>query len=79
MWQALLEEGTIAHGFTNKLIKMYYFYKFVFKVFHEHYFKDKYLFYRFTLNDNFAVTTKNVNDRKILEEPLQETILLLGY
>ena len=61
MWQALLEEGTIAH------------------VFHEHYFKDKYLFYRFTLNDNFAVTTKNVNDRKILEEPLQETILLLGY
>ena len=49
-----------------------------FLVFREHCFKDKYLFYRFSLNDNFSVTTKNFSDRKMLEEQLQETILLLG-
>jgi hypothetical protein len=50
----------------------------LFLVYREHCFKDKYLFYRFTLNDNFPVAMKNTNERKLLEEQLQETILLLG-
>ncbi len=82
MWQALLEEGTISHGkfhylsktFKKKCVKIYIF----FSVFREHYFKDKYLFYRFTLNDDkFNAMRKNSIEKKTLEEQLQESIMLL--
>jgi Rap guanine nucleotide exchange factor 4 len=57
MWQALLEEGAIAH------------------VYQEHYFKDKYLFYRFMINDDWKLlTNKNIN----WDEYLKETIILLA-
>jgi hypothetical protein len=44
----------------------------------EHCFKDKYLFYRFTMNDFSVPIKNNINERKLLEEQLQDTILLLG-
>ena len=80
MWQALLEEGTISHG---KLKSMNLGENFLSKflclpVFREHYFKDKYLFYRFTLNDDkFNAMRKNSIEKKTLEEQLQESIMLL--
>jgi Rap guanine nucleotide exchange factor 4 len=60
MWQALLEEGTIAH--VNR----------------DHCFKDKYLFYRFTINDDWILSKKVTPKNKSWEDQLQDTILLLA-
>lgn len=80
MWQALLEEGTIEHGISFKLITVAFDSQTVsktklVKVYREHYFKDKYLFYRFTIDENwFSVSNL---ERKLWEDQIQDTISLL--
>lgn len=44
----------------------------------EHYFKDKYLFYRFTIKEKNWIDSRNINDKKTWEDQLQETIILLS-
>lgn len=45
----------------------------------EHYFKDKYLFYRFTIKDKHVYEARNAFDHaKSWEDQLQDTILLLS-
>lgn len=45
---------------------------------HEHQFKDKYLFYRFTTDDQGTGVTPSAADRKACEEQLQDTLLMLA-
>ncbi len=60
MWQALLEEGAIAH------------------VSQEHYFKDKYLFYRFSGDENGTLIRSDISvDQTECEEQLNDVILTL--
>lgn len=77
MWQALLEEGAIAHG-TNNCFRTNRFTHSMGLVSQEHYFKDKYLFYRFCGDENGTLVQPNIpvepNDN---DELLNAVILTL--
>ncbi|CAF0947101.1 unnamed protein product [Rotaria sordida] len=60
MWQALLEEGAIAH------------------VSQEHYFKDKYLFYRFSGDEDRTLIRPSNVEQNQCEQQLADVILTLA-
>jgi Rap guanine nucleotide exchange factor 4 len=79
MWQSLLEEGAIAHGrekfylFTNLI-----FFWFI-EVSQEHYFKDKYLFYRFSGDEDGTLRRPDSEiEQNECEEQLNDVILTLA-
>ena len=45
---------------------------------HEHQFKDKYLFYRFTADDQGVGVTPSAADRRECEEELQDSLRTLA-
>jgi Rap guanine nucleotide exchange factor 4 len=78
MWQALLEEGAIVHGIASFIHKYkYYFYLFIL-VSQEHYFKDKYLFYRFSGDEDGTLTRPSITEQNECEEQLNDVVLTLA-
>lgn len=79
MWQALLEEGAIAHG-----TRTCFFFKKIFFIFRlslvsqEHYFKDKYLFYRFSGDENGTLIRPDISLENESDEQLNDVILTLA-
>ena len=84
MWQALLEEGTIAHGnrfncFYSSFTQNNYSFC-VAKASMEHCFKDKYLFYRFTISEDNRIVQRNSSkaEKTSWENQLNDTLMLLA-
>ena len=76
MWQALLEEAAITHGKTPFELEMKTS-SLVSSVSQEHFFKDKYLFYRFSGDEDGSLSRPSLAEENECEEQLADVILTL--
>jgi Rap guanine nucleotide exchange factor 4 len=77
MWQALLEEGAITHGRNQNMFVIILFIQLI-SVSQEHCFKDKYLFYRFSGDENGVLIRPDISaDQNESDEQLNDVILTL--
>jgi Rap guanine nucleotide exchange factor 4 len=77
MWQGLLEEAAIAHG-KNLFFNLLFHKNLDCLVSQEHYFKDKYLFYRFSGDEDGTLRKPTIGEQNECEEQLNDVILTLG-
>ena len=84
MWQALLEEAAIAHGRllvshrSNEHLKYTLLFFCCFLVSQEHFFKDKYLFYRFSGDEDRTLTKPSTAEQEECEEQISDVVLTLA-
>ena len=80
MWQALLEEAAIAHGehsLSSIFLSFFSTNAMLHLVSQEHYFKDKYLFYRFSGDEDGSLVRPGNTEQVECEEQLADVILTL--